>query len=295
MKSALKQIAKIGLIANQQKGAAAAAVVQRAARLIEQTGRIALADETTCRLARLKADGLPGAAAVARAVDALLVFGGDGTMLRVVKEIDGQETPILGINVGTLGFLTAAPAKELASALESLWRNDFLIDSRSLMEAAGVCSGKAAGFHAFNDVVISHGAVSRLIELDVSVDGEPLTRYRGDGLIVCTPGGSTAYSLSAGGPIISPTADVFAITPICAHALSNRSVIISQRSTVQVRLLSEKMETIVAADGQVEGGLKGGDALNIFRSRRKVRLIVPPSSSFFDAVRRKLRWSGSAV
>ena len=295
MKNALKQISKIGLIANQGKGAAAATTAQRAARLIAQTGRVALADEVTCRLARLNSDGLPSAAALARAVDALLVFGGDGTMLRVVKEIDGAETPILGINVGTLGFLTAAAAKELGTALESLWRNDFLIDTRWLMEAAGVCSGKSAGFHAFNDVVISHGAVSRLIELDVSVDGEPLTRYRGDGLIVCTPGGSTAYSLSAGGPIISPTADVFAITPICAHALSNRSVIISQSSTVQVRLLSEKMETIVAADGRVEAALKGGDALNIFRSRRKARLIVPASSSFFDAVRRKLGWSGSAV
>jgi NAD+ kinase len=295
LKNAQKQISKVGLIANGEKGATAAGAVQRAARLIEQTGRIALADETTCRLARLKSEGLPNASALAGMVDALLVFGGDGTMLRVVKEIDGHATPILGVNVGTLGFLTAVSVKELAAALESLWRNDFYIESRPLMEATGVCSGKSAGFHAFNDMVISHGAVSRLIELDVSVDGEPLTRYRGDGLIVCTPGGSTAYSLSAGGPIISPTADVFAITPICAHALSNRSVIISQRSTVQVRLLSEKMETIVAADGQVEAGFKGGDILNIFRSRRKARLLVPPAGSFFDAVRRKLGWSGSAV
>lgn len=295
MKNALKQIGKIGLVANLDKGAAAASVVLRAARLVEQTGRRVLADQATCRLARLGAEGLPDARAVARAADILLVFGGDGTMLRAVREMDGHEKPILGINVGTLGFLTAVPARDLPTALESLWRNDYAIDYRPLMEAAGVCSGVTSRLLAFNDIVISHGAVSRLIELDVSVDGEPLTRYRGDGLIVCTPSGSTAYSLSAGGPIISPASEVFAITPICAHALSNRSVIISQRATVQVRLLSEKMETIVSADGRVEASLKGGDALSIRRSRRRVPLLVLPSSSYFDTVRRKLRWSGSAV
>lgn len=294
MKKPTKQIHKIGLIANFEK-AASAAVVQQAARLVQAAGRTVFADDSTARMARLRCETLADAGAVARASDVLLVFGGDGTILRAVRDIDGQQTPILGINVGTLGFLTAIPAKDLAAALEALWENNFVIESRPLMEATGVCGGKAARLRAFNDIVISHGAVSRLIELNVTVDGESLTRYRGDGLIVCSPSGSTAYSLSAGGPIISPTADVFAITPICAHALSNRSVIVSQRSTVQVQLLSQEMETIVSADGHVEAGFRGGDSITIFRSRRKVRLLILPPSSFFDAVRRKLRWSGSAV
>lgn len=294
MKNNLKQIDKIGLIANSEK-AASSGVVQQAARLIRRAGRAVFTDDATARLTRLGCEALGDAAAVARASDVLLVFGGDGTMLRAVRDLDGHETPILGINVGTLGFLTAIAAKDLAAALQALWENNFVIESRPLMEATGVCGGKAARIRAFNDIVISHGAVSRLIELNVKVDGESLTRYRGDGLIVCSPSGSTAYSLSAGGPIISPTADVFAITPICAHALSNRSVIVSQRSVVEVQLLSQQMETIVSADGQVEAGFKGGDSITIFRSRRKVRLLVLPPGSFFDAVRRKLRWSGSAV
>jgi NAD+ kinase len=294
LKKDLKQISKIGLIANIEKPAGAS-VVRQAASLIQDSGRAVMTDAATARLARLECETLADAAAVARAADILLVFGGDGTMLRVVRDIDGQETPILGINVGTLGFLTAVPARELPAALQSLWNGNFVVESRPLMEAAGVCEGAAARIVAFNDIVISRGAISRLIELNVTVDGENLTRYRGDGLIVCSPSGSTAYSLSAGGPIISPNADVFAITPICAHALSNRSVIVSQRSVVQVQLLSQQMETIVSADGQVETGFKGGDSIKIFRSRRKVRLLVLPPGSFFDAVRRKLRWSGSAV
>ncbi len=148
---------------------------------------------------------------------------------------------------------------------------------------------------ALNDIVISHGAVSRLIELDVSVNDKPLTRYRGDGLIVSSPTGSTAYSLSAGGPIISPGADVFAITPICAHALSNRPVIISLSSVVRIELFSREMDTIVAADGQIQANLTAGDAVTIRRSRRRVRLLHLDDSSFFSTIRQKLHWSGSSV
>ena len=148
---------------------------------------------------------------------------------------------------------------------------------------------------ALNDIVISHGAVSRFIELEVSVNDKPLTRYRGDGLIVSSPTGSTAYSLSAGGPIISPSAEVFAITPICAHALSNRAVIVSLSSVVRVKLLSKEMETIIAADGQIQANLAGGDTMTIRRSRRCARLLLPGETSFFETVRQKLHWSGSAV
>ena len=179
--------------------------------------------------------------------------------------------------------------------LQKIWQKEYVIESRPLIEAAGDCQGNPIQLRAFNDIVISHGAVSRVIELDVQVDGQPLTRYRGDGLIVSSPAGSTAYSLSAGGPIISPEARVFAITPICAHAVSNRSVIIDSGSAVRVKLLSRRLETIISADGQLQAKLGADDAVTIRRSRYAARLLHLRDTSFFAAVRQKLRWSGSSV
>jgi NAD+ kinase len=294
LKKKPETLRKIGLIANFDKAASRNAVL-RAAALIARTGRAVVADEQTARMAGLRCGVFPNPAALAREADLLLVFGGDGTMLHVVREIQGLETPILGINLGRLGFLTAVTSSDLPGALQKIWQNDFLIESRPLIEAAGQCQGNPVHMRAFNDIVISHGAVSRVIELDVHVDNQLLTRYRGDGLIVSSPTGSTAYSLSAGGPIISPEARVFAITPICAHAVSNRSVIISSNSAVRVKLLSRRLETIISADGQLQATLGAGDAITIRRSRRSARLLHLGDSSFFAAVRQKLRWSGSSV
>lgn len=270
-------------------------MVGQAVALIKSAGRIPIAEHHTAALGDLRCETRPNAAELAREADVLLVFGGDGTMLRAVKHLEGSETPILGINIGRLGFLTAISSNDLPDALEKIWHKDFIIESRPLIEANGLCQGKSIHMYAFNDIVVSHGAVSRVIELDVHVDDRPLTAYRGDGLIVSSPTGSTAYSLSAGGPIISPEAQVFAITPICPHAVSNRSVVISSNSVVRVTLLSRQMETIVAADGQVEATLGQNDAIVIRRSRRSARLLHLPGSSFFAAVRKKLHWSGSSV
>jgi NAD+ kinase len=294
LKKRAKPLRKIGLIANFEKPASRALVL-RASALIARTGRIVVAEVETARLARLKCTTFAGAAELARATDLVLVFGGDGTMLAVTHDLNGIDTPILGINVGRLGFLTAVPSSDLAAALQKVWNNDFEIESRALIEATGQCREKLLRISALNDIVISHGAVSRVIELDVSVNDKELTCYRGDGLIVSSPTGSTAYSLSAGGPIISPSADVFAITPICAHALSNHSVIVSLASTVKVRLRSEDMETIVSADGQLQATLGIGQSITIRRSRRSVKLLHLGGSSFFDTLRQKLHWSGSSV
>ena len=190
-------------------------------------------------------------------MDLLLVFGGDGTMLRVAREIAGSTTPMLGINIGGLGFLTAVPSDELAHALKHVWKGEFQFESRVLLEAGGACHGRLVRETALNDIVISRGAVSRLIDLDVSVDGEPLTRYRCDGLIVSSPTGSTAYSLAAGGAVVFPTADVFALTPICPHTLSNRSLILPLSSTIGVKAITPAPATILSADGQVVGELDG--------------------------------------
>lgn len=285
---------KIGLIANFEK-AASRRVVAQAAKLIARTGRKVMADEQTARLAGLSCGVFTRAATLAREADLLLVFGGDGTMLQAVRDIDGSSTPILGINVGRLGFLTAVSSDDLEPALKTIWRGGFDIESRPLIEASGRSHGKAIHMTAFNDIVISHGAVSRVIEVDVQVDENPLTRYRGDGLIVCSPTGSTAYCLSAGGPIISPEAQVFAITPICAHTISNRTVIVSSDCCIQVKLHSRQLETIIAADGQLRATLAGGDAITIKRSRCSARLLHLDGTSFFAAVRQKLHWSGSSV
>jgi NAD+ kinase len=294
LKKKADTLRKIGLIANFDK-AASREVVARAAGLIARSGRAVLADEQTARLTGLRCATCLDPAALARQAGLLLVFGGDGTMLHVVHELRGAQTPILGINIGRLGFLTAVTSGDLPAALQKIWRHDFVIESRPLLEAAGQCQGNPIEMRAFNEIVISHGAVSRVIELDVHVDDQPLTRYRGDGLIVSSPTGSTAYSLSAGGPIISPEAKVFAITPICAHAVSNRSVIIDDNSIVRVRLLSRHMETIVSADGLLQATLGAEDALTVRRSRYSARLLHLGDSSFFAAVREKLHWSGSSV
>jgi NAD+ kinase len=294
LKENAKKIRRIGLLANFEKPSSRA-VVREAAQRIARAGRAVAAEIQTAREADLKCETFADPAALARQCDLLLVFGGDGTMLRVVRETNGSATPILGINMGRLGFLTAVSANDIAGGLEKLWRNDFVIETRPLMEATGQCLGRPMRMSALNDIVISRGAVSRLIELKVSVNDKELTSYRGDGLIVSSPTGSTAYSLSAGGPIIGPGAEVFAITPICAHALSNRAVIISSGCVVCVKLLSKEMDTIIAADGQIQAHLAAGDIVTIRRSRRRARLLLPGAPSFFETVRQKLHWRGSSV
>lgn len=265
---------------------------------VECLGRLGsevVVDASTAILLRDGATALTDAAAVARAVDVLLVFGGDGTMLRVGRETSGSATPIFGINTGHLGFLTGANLQQMPRALEQIAAGLFHVGNRAVIEARGQMDGRPFELLALNDVVISRGASSRVIELEVLVNGELLTRYRADGLIISTPTGSTAYSLSAGGAIVSPDADVFALTPICPHTLSNRSVIVSLKSKLQVKVLNDKPATILSADGQVVQELGGGVVVAVRRSRRRVRLVQLEGQSFFGTLRAKLRWSGSAV
>jgi NAD+ kinase len=235
------------------------------------------------------------APSLARACDVVLVFGGDGTMLRVARELAGARTPILGINIGGLGFLTAVSSQQLPRALASLWRGDFALETRPLLEARAQAAGRRLRALAFNDVVVSRGEQPRLVSLEVAVDGEVLTRYRCDGLILSSPTGSTAYSLAAGGAIVAPGAEVFTLTPICPHTLSNRSVIVNLRSKVTVRVASERADVILAADGQTLSRLRHGDTVTVRRSPQSVRLVRLEGSSFFQTLRHKLHWSGSHV
>lgn len=277
---------------NAEKSACAASV-RAAAQLIQRSGRKVICDDITAQFIQFKGAAVPDVAALAREVDLLLVFGGDGTMLRVARQIAGSHTPMLGVNIGGLGFLTAVPSDELAEALKLIWRGEFKFESRALIEAGGTGRGKKIQATALNDIVISRGAVSRLIALDVSVNGEPITRYRCDGLIVSSPTGSTAYSLAAGGAIVLPTAEVFALTPICPHALSNRSIILPLSAAIKVKAVTTVTTAYLNADGQIVGELGDGDEMTIRRSRSAVRLVHLKNSSFLEALRRKLQWRGT--
>ena len=292
MKKSADHFQRIGLIGNAEKPACAASV-RAAARLIQRAGRRIFCDAATAQRAKINCEILPDAGALARAVDLLMIFGGDGTMLHTARQIAGSNTPMLGVNIGGLGFLTAVPSSELAGALKILWQGKFRFESRALIAATGIGGGKKISTTALNDIVISRGAASRLISLDVSVDGEPITRYRCDGLIVSSPTGSTAYSLAAGGAIVLPTAEVFVLTPICPHALSNRSIILPLSATIRVQAIKTEPATFLNADGQIAGELVVGDEITIRRSRSTVRLVHLADGSFLEALRRKLQWRGT--
>ena len=292
MKKLADKIKRVGLIANPDKVNCCPAV-QKAAGLIARAGRTLLSDKVTADLAGLKGIVRADTRQLSRQADLILVFGGDGTMLRVAREVAGSPTPILGINVGGLGFLTAVSSDQLPAALAAVWSAEFMIEARPMIEAVAHTQDRLVRQTALNDFVVSRGTVPRMVELEVSVDDAVLTRYRCDGLIVSSPTGSTAYSLAAGGAIVSPDARVFTLTPICPHTLSNRSVIVSLDSLVRVRVLNRKVETILSADGQVQTQLAAGDTVDIRRSRRGVHLLRLAGSSFFGTLRQKLHWSGS--
>ena len=284
----------MGLFANPEK-IAGRQLIRRVARSIEREGREVLSDGGTARLADLNVPYFPDVTSLAREVDLLIVFGGDGTMISAARAVAGLPTPILGVNIGSLGFLTEIPSARVAEELPAIWKGNFTIEERSLIEAGGTLAGEEFFQVALNDFVVSRGATSRLIELEVRVNGEPLTHYRADGLIISSPTGSTAYSLAAGGAIVSPDASVLTLTPICPHTLSNRSVIVSHDAKIDVKVRSQKLEIFLTADGQVQLPLFYGNEIQVRKSDKSVRLVRLPNSSFFQTLRQKLNWSGSSV
>lgn len=291
MKEKADNIKTVGLIGNPEK-TSCAGVVRRAASLIQQSGRRVIADEATAKLTKRDFDTRPSIAQVSSDCDLLVVFGGDGTMLRVARDVAGQ-TPILGVNTGSLGFLTAVSAVDMPGGLKKVWRGEFKLESRDLLKATGTPNGKKLNERALNDFVISRGSASRLIELEVRVDGQSLTSYRCDGLIISSPTGSTAYALAAGGAVVFPTAEVLELTPICPHTLSNRSLIAPLSSTIDVKVVTVRPETILSADGQVVTELCAGDILTIKRASRPIQLVHMLDSSFAETLRHKLHWRGA--
>jgi NAD+ kinase len=226
----------------------------------------------------------------------IIVLGGDGTILSAVHALGASLRPIFGINLGTLGFLTCLSSADYLQAVRCIVHGDFLLSQRTLLHVELVRAGAVIETHSgLNDAVISRGALSRLIRLETRLNGTLLTEYNADGLIVATPTGSTAYSLSAGGPLLTPESNVFAITPICPHTLTNRSVIISDQTSVEVRISDARDEIYLTVDGQRAVPMHSCDSVRIRRSGETLPLAMLPDLPFFELARRKLKWSGSSL
>jgi NAD+ kinase len=294
VKSIADSIRRVGLVANPEKPRGGM-LVRRAARLLRGMKRTVLCDPNTATVAGPGIETRNSIDDLARNVDLLLVFGGDGTMLRIAREVAGLSVPILGINTGNLGFLTSVSPHRLAESLRKIPAGKFAMEDRAMLEATVERGRERSALTALNDFVLSRGNASRLIEVEVAVNGELLTRYRCDGLIACSPTGSTAYSLAAGGAIVCPSADVLTLTPICPHTLSIRPLVLGLDSTVRVKLLSQRLVAALAADGQPQGDLSAGDTMTIRRSQRCVKLLRLDGTSFFGTLRQKFGWSGSNV
>ena len=225
--------------------------------------------------------------------DLVIVLGGDGTILSVARLIGPREVPILGVNLGGLGFLTEITLDEVIPTLEAVLRNEFAVSRRLTLTAQVVRGGMPiASFEALNDAVITKTALSRIVDLETHINGEYVATFRADGLIVSTPTGSTAYCLAAGGPIIYPTLPAMVIIPICPHTLTNRPLVIPDSAVVEIIQGSAGEDVHLTVDGQVGVGLRYRDVVSLQRSGRTVALIKSPKLNYFELLRAKLKWGG---
>ena len=225
-----------------------------------------------------------------RHVDMISVFGGDGTLLYAARMIGASSVPIVGINLGSLGFLTEVKLDEMRVAFEGLISGQYRLEERVQLNVEVIRDEKIiAQYLALNDAVINKGALARIIDLEVNVNSQPVLFTRADGLIISTPTGSTAYSLAAGGPILYPTLDAFIIAPICPHALANRPLVIPDRHVISI-CLRHGSDVMLTVDGQVGMPLQQRDYLQIGRAESTLRLVLPFGSTFFNLLREKLRW-----
>jgi NAD+ kinase len=226
--------------------------------------------------------------AIAAACDLVVVLGGDGTLLSVAHHAAQAGVPVMGVNLGRLGFLTEIPVTEVVPTLDKFLAGDrSLVSNRWLLEAR---TSSAAGF-CLNDVVITKGAKARMIEMAIAIDGKDVATLKADGLIVCTPTGSTAYSLSAGGPILHPRIPAILVTPICPHTLSFRPLAVPAASSVAVHLLTGGEDVYVTFDGQRGGVLVRNDIVDIRKASAELQLITSPKRSYYDLVKEKLGWA----
>jgi len=268
---------------------AAADVVPRLLAWLEARGLRVRYDEGTAVYAG-RTDGLQREE-VPEGCDLLIVLGGDGTLLSAARAIGSRQIPLFAVNLGGLGFLTAITIDELYPELERALRGEHRIGRRKLLHAEVRRGDRVVSrYEALNDVVLTKAAIARIIDLDTYVDKQFVCAYKADGLIVSTPTGSTAYSLSAGGPIIFPSVPTICLTPICPHMLTYRPVLVAETSEVEVRCRGEDNSVYLTIDGQIGEPLKKDDSVVCRSSQYALHLIRPPRMMFFDVLRQKLKW-----
>ena len=284
---------KIGLIAHTGK-AGVAELTRTLTQEFERVGITVLLEANTAALAGMTAGRtIPD---LGREADLLVVLGGDGTILHLVGQLGDNIKPVFGINIGALGFLTCANSAGYVEAVECIAGGTMVFSERTLWRVeVKIVGAESAVMTGLNDVVLSRGEVSRLIRLRASVNGEPLTEFNADGLIVATPTGSTAYSLSAGGPILAPESGAFVITPICPHVLTNRSIIVGEDALIEIEVSEQEYPVFLTVDGREPLHLSTGTIVAIRKSGRVLPLASLPGVSFFGVVRQKLKWSGSNI
>ncbi|RKH51472.1 NAD(+)/NADH kinase [Corallococcus llansteffanensis] len=228
---------------------------------------------------------------LAARAELVVVLGGDGTLIYAARLLGGRDVPILGVNLGSLGFMTEVPVEELFTRLAEVLAGNFHVDSRMKLSCRLMRGGKVLiEDEILNDVVINKGALARIADHETSIDGVPITTYKADGVILATPTGSTAYSLSAGGPIVHPSVDCTILSPICSHALTQRSIVVPADRTIRVTLKSETADTYLTLDGQTGHSLQTGDCIEVVRSPNRVELVRNPRVAFFTILRQKLHW-----
>lgn len=228
---------------------------------------------------------------IAEQVDLIIVMGGDGTMLSAARMINNKEVPVLGINFGRLGYLAEFRAEELTPALEMIFEGNYRVDKRVMLDAELLRnSEQVATGRILNDVVINKAALARMIEIEARCNGLYVNHFRADGLIVSTPTGSTAYNLSAGGPIVYPSMNAVVVTPICPFTMSNRPIVIPDSSTIELCLKTDKEEVLVTLDGQTGFPLEVEDKVVITKSKTTFNIVQPANRNYFDVLRDKLKW-----
>ena len=223
--------------------------------------------------------------------DLILVLGGDGTLLAAARNVGSHNVPILAVNLGSLGFLTAVTVGELYDSLELVLNGKHQIDCRKMLQVQVIRAGNVAGtYQALNDAVLNKAAIARILDFEAYVDGRFLTLFKADGVIISTPTGSTAYSLAAGGPIIYPSVEAFIVTPICPHTLTNRPVVVPDRSRIEIVIKGEAESVFLTVDGQVGLSLHNEDRIVCDLSPSRINLVRPPHKEFFEVLRSKLKW-----
>jgi len=281
-------VRKIGVFCKPKAPSGAATLKKLISWLYERNCQVFLDQDTAALINETSSHGKEE---ISQQADLLIVLGGDGTILGVARTAHPYDVPILGVNLGNLGFLAEISPGQLYAVLDNVLAGKFDVERRMLLNACIWRNGKKVEDHnVLNDVVINKGVVARVINLQVLVNGQYMTSYRADGLIIATPTGSTAYSLSAGGPIIHPSMHTLVLSPICPFTLTNRSILIPDHSIIQVKLGAEYEDARITLDGQEGYDMEAKDILEIQKTKTTLKLIPGPNKNYYQTLRQKLHW-----